>query len=346
MTTPIFPLISVVMSVYNGEKYLVEAIDSVLSQSYNNFEFIIINDGSTDSSIDIINEYANKDNRIVVIDRENKGLPYSLNEGITKAKGEYIARMDADDICLPDRFEKQLKYINENNLDLCGTFIEKFGDNIKNHILKHPLEHNDIKFRLLFTSSFAHPTVMIKKEVFHKVQYKSIYKVAQDYQLWVDIVNAEFKVGNLPEVLLKYRVHEEQASIDKLKIQKATAKEISHNFSRTLSQEQFSIISRYIELKKNPKISLKELNSLLFDFHKLGKNLKVSENFLATELKQLYILSMPKSPLRYLIYRNRTQEFKKNQSDELKILIRSIVMVDEDSKTFKILRGIARKLNL
>lgn len=345
MTNPDSPLISVVMSVYNGDKYLAEAIDSVLSQSYSNFELIIVNDGSTDSSIEIIYEYINKDDRIIVINRENKGLPYSLNEGIAKARGEYIARMDADDICLPDRFEKQIEYLNKNNLDLCGTFIERFGDNINNNILKHPLKHNDIKFRLLFTSSFAHPTVMMKKEIFNKVKYRPMYKVAQDYQLWIDIVNAGFKVGNLPEVLLRYRVHEEQASIDKLKVQKETAKKIRDNFSKTLSEEDASIISRHLDLKKKTKTSLKELNLLLLDFLTLAEKLEVSEEFLSAELQQLYNLSA-KSPLRYLIYRKRSQGYKKNQSNEIKILVKSIIIVDQDSQLFRILRKIAKKLNL
>lgn len=94
------PTISVVISVYNGEKYLSEAIESVLNQTYKDFEFIIINDGSTDNSLEIIKKYQNQDERIVLISRENKGLVSSLNEGIEKAKGKYIARMDADDICL------------------------------------------------------------------------------------------------------------------------------------------------------------------------------------------------------------------------------------------------------
>ena len=97
------------MSVYNGEKYLVKAIESILNQTYTKFEFIIVNDGSSDNSLKIIKEFMKKDNRIILINRENKGLPYSLNEGISIAKGKYIARMDADDISLSERFEKQIK---------------------------------------------------------------------------------------------------------------------------------------------------------------------------------------------------------------------------------------------
>ncbi|HIP11775.1 MAG TPA: glycosyltransferase family 2 protein, partial [Arcobacter sp.] len=102
------PMVSVLLSVYNGEKYLDEAIESILNQTYQDFEFIIINDGSTDKSLEIIEKYKKEDNRIVVISRENKGLIYSLNEGISQAKGKYIARMDADDISLATRFEEQV----------------------------------------------------------------------------------------------------------------------------------------------------------------------------------------------------------------------------------------------
>lgn len=138
------------MSVYNGEKYLAEAIESILNQTYKNFELIIINDGSKDNSVEIIKNYMKQDNRIVLIDRENKGLPYSLNEGISVAKGEYIARMDADDISLPTRFEKQVDYMQKNELDVCGSYIKLFGDNRKEQVIKNPITNEDIRFSLLF----------------------------------------------------------------------------------------------------------------------------------------------------------------------------------------------------
>ncbi|OAP71945.1 glycosyltransferase [Psychrobacter sp. SHUES1] len=346
MTNLETPLISVVMSVYNGEKHLAEAIDSVLSQSYSNFEFIIVNDGSTDSSIEIIYEYINKDDRIIVIDRENKGLPYSLNEGIAKARGEYIARMDADDICLPDRFEKQINYLNTNNLDLCGTFIEAFGENINNSILTYPIYHNDIRFRLLFRSAFAHPTVMLKKGVFNNIQYKSEYKVAQDYQLWIDIINSGFRVGNLPEVLMKYRLHEEQASNTKLILQQETAKEIRKNYHKNLSSEDASLVHTYIALEKRKKVSLRELDSLLIKFQRLAEKFKVSEELIAYYLSNLYNLSAPKSPFRYLIYRKRTSKYKKDLKAETRMFVRSLILVDSNSKTFQALIVVAKKLNL
>lgn len=195
------PQISVVMSVYNGEKYLKEAIESILSQSYKDFEFIIINDGSTDNSLNIINEYKQKDPRIKVISRENKGLIESLNEGVKMAEGEYIARMDADDVSLSNRLEKQLKYAQEGGFVVCGTWAEG---------MVYPPNFDQIKRFTLLHNPFIHPTVMFRKDVFKKVGgYRKFFKHIEDYELWTRIV-FKYKTGNIPEVLLKYRVHEEQ----------------------------------------------------------------------------------------------------------------------------------------
>ncbi len=202
------PFISVLMSVYNSEKYLEESIESILNQTYTNFEFIIVNDGSTDNSLKIIQEYMAKDERIVLISRENKGLPYSLNEGIKKARGKYIARMDADDISLSTRFEEQLRFMEENeDVGVCGTWAEVFGENRKSKLLKHPLVHDELKVRLLFSVCFAHPTVMMRKEVLvkHKLKYNLDYINAQDYELWSKISDVT-KIANIPKVILRYRV--------------------------------------------------------------------------------------------------------------------------------------------
>jgi len=199
------PLVSVVMSVYNSEKYLKEAIESILNQTYTNFEFIIVNDGSTDNSLDIIQEYMKKDERIVLISRENKGLPYSLNEGIEKAKGKYIARMDADDISLPTRFEEQVRFMEENEeVGVCGTSVLDIDTGDK-WILTS--KDNELKVQLLFSSVFAHPSVMIRKELFdsYSLSYDVNYRQSQDFELWTRM--SEYtKFANLKKQLLKYRV--------------------------------------------------------------------------------------------------------------------------------------------
>ena len=148
-------IVSVVMSVYNSEKYLPEAIESILNQTYTNFEFIIINDGSTDNSLRIIKEYANKDKRIIVISRENKGLIFSLNEGIEVSKGKYIIRMDADDISLPNRLKIQLDFMEKNkDIAICGTVAITFDENNNERVWKVYEDEKMIKAELLFSSPF------------------------------------------------------------------------------------------------------------------------------------------------------------------------------------------------
>jgi len=207
----IMPKISVVMSVYNGEKYLTQAIESILGQTYTDFEFIIINDGSTDKGLDIINEYRQRDERIVVISRENKGLVYSLNEGVNKARGEYIARMDPDDISIPVRFEKQLKYIQDEGLDVCGTWaegIDSCGIKIRN--VDYPPNSDKIKSFTLFHNPIIHSSVIFRKDIFEKVGgYKKFFRYIEDYELWTRVV-FKYKAGNIPERLLQYRFHQDQ----------------------------------------------------------------------------------------------------------------------------------------
>jgi len=339
------PLISVVMSVYNGEKYLAEAIESILNQTYTNFEFIIVNDGSSDKSIDIIKEYMTKDNRIVLIDREeNKGLAYSLNEGISIAKGEYIARMDADDISLPTRFEKQIEFMQKNEIDVCGSFIKLFGDSRKEQVIKYPLNNQNIRFSLLFFSSLAHPTVMFKKEVFNKVKYNIDYKVAQDYQLWCDIANANFKIGNIPEVLLNYREHEAQASIEKFKRQQDTAHKIALDYAKNLGNEEIKLVNEIISSKKN--IGLKELKKLLDDIKSYANKKSIQSDFIFYVLKKIYIDSSPKSPMKYLVYRQATKNSNKNFEEDFKLFLKSFILLDRDSKGYQFLKNIKRMLKI
>jgi glycosyltransferase involved in cell wall biosynthesis len=324
------------MSVYNGEKYLAEAIESILNQTYKNFEFIIVNDGSSDKSIDIIKEYISKDNRIVLIDRENEGLPYSLNEGISIAKGDYIARMDADDISLPTRFEKQIDFMQKSELDVCGSYIKLFGKNKKEYIIKYPLNDEDIRFSLLFFSCLAHPTIVFKNKVFDKVKYNVDYKVTQDYQLWCDIVNADFKIGNIPEVLLNYREHEAQASIEKFKRQQDTAHEIALGYGEKLGKEEINLVNQIIASKKN--IGFKELNKLINDVNDYANKKSIQSDLMLYLLKKIYIDSNPKSPLKYFVYRRATKNYMKDFNEEIKLFFCSFIVLNRNSKIYQFLK--------
>ncbi|WP_278321641.1 glycosyltransferase [Clostridium botulinum] len=204
-------LISVIMPVYNGEKYLKESIESIMNQTYKNFEFIIINDGSTDNSLNIINEYAERDSRIKVISRENKGISYSLNEGISASKGEYIARMDADDICMPERFDEQLKVMTNNNIHICATHIEIIGNITTEEKLSYEHTHNLDKLtiiELVKGYTICHPTVLFRKKILDTLKgYNEDYNTTEDIELWFRAIKEEFNFYVLNKKLLKYRRH-------------------------------------------------------------------------------------------------------------------------------------------
>jgi glycosyltransferase involved in cell wall biosynthesis len=199
------------MSVYNGERYLKGAILSILSQDFTDFEFIIVNDGSTDKTLDIIKEFHENDSRIKIISREKKGLIASLNQGIDIAQGDFIARIDADDIAMPNRFSQQLEFIKENNLSICGTWATKINEvGQKVGVITYPPVDNRIKIFTLFHNPFIHPSVMFKKSVFITIGgYNKNYTHSEDYELWTRFV-FKHKAGNIPRELLQYRIHSGQ----------------------------------------------------------------------------------------------------------------------------------------
>jgi len=205
------PKISVIMPIYNCEEYLKEAVESILNQTFTDFEFIIVNDGSVDKSLSILREFEQKDKRIKIISRENRGLIYSLNEGVKLAQGKYIARMDGDDISLPERFEKQVKFMEDNKLVVCGTWatvIDSFG-NIIRYYTYPPIGNNRIRLYSFFHCPFIHPSTMLEKNVLEKVGGYKNYKNIEDYELWTRIIYKN-NIGNIGEMLMKYRIHNNQ----------------------------------------------------------------------------------------------------------------------------------------
>lgn len=227
-------LISVIMSNFNTpEEYLREAIESVLNQTYNNFEFIIIDDCSTDNSLEIIKTYT--DERIVILKNdENLGITKSLNRGLKIAKGEFVARMDADDICLPERFEKQVEYLREKpEVVVCGTGVELFGDGADSYkekmVCKTIPQKEDFQIRLLFGNhtNIIHPTAMFRHKslIENSIKYDERYIYAQDYRMWVSCSRVG-ECANLPDILFKYRMHNKAVSSNKKDAQKECAKNI------------------------------------------------------------------------------------------------------------------------
>ncbi len=207
------PLISVVMPVYNASRYLTKAIDSILNQTYANFEFIILDDCSTDDSVAIVKKY--RDERIKLVQQSvNKGVTQNLNEGLHLSKGKYIARMDADDISLPTRFAQQVEFMESNpKVGVCGCWI-KYLQSEPTSTLKYPTNHSQVLSHVFFNKALVcHPSVMIRKSILEQYQlrYPTECKYGQDYALWISLLNhCEF--ANIPQVLFMYRIHSSQVS--------------------------------------------------------------------------------------------------------------------------------------
>lgn len=223
------PLISVVLPVYNGEKYLIEAIESILAQTFRDFELIMIDDGSTDGSLHLMRKYEENDARVRVVERENRGLAITLNDSIDIARGEWLARMDQDDIALPYRFERQLAWLKETGADISGSWVQRFGSSDK-RVVRLRQTDEAIKMEMLFCSPFAHPTVMMRTALVKHLRYDSAWEKAEDYDLWERAAEAGWKMTNVPEVLLQYRVHESQISTVTLVRQQQLALLIRHRY--------------------------------------------------------------------------------------------------------------------
>ena len=227
------PLVSVIIPCYNAEQYVEVAVRSVMKQSYINLEVITIDDCSTDNTLSILKKLASEDNRIVLLcNNKNLGLVSTLNKGIYMAKGKYIARMDADDISVFDRIDKQVNFLEENRgVALCGSnylVIDEKGRQIGKIIF--PSEDATIKAELLFMNPFAHPTVMMKKETLEKCGfYEEGMVPAEDYELWVRIAK-DHRVANIPDYLLKYRVHGNNITITQRENQKHVLQKILNKY--------------------------------------------------------------------------------------------------------------------
>jgi glycosyltransferase involved in cell wall biosynthesis len=216
------------MPVFNGEKYLLEAVKSILNQTYNIFELIIIDDGSKDGTWDILQSFC--DHRICLIkNTNNMGVSRSRNLGIIRSKGKYIAFMDADDLSLPKRLERQVAFMEKNpEIGICGSWAEIIGSDRKFR-MKRPINHDYLRIGLLFKSCFIHSSVMIRGAFFkyHKLYFKPNFEPSEDYELWVHS-SSLFKMANIPEVLVYYRIHNQQAS----------------NVSRAIQEDNMRIIMK------------------------------------------------------------------------------------------------------
>lgn len=237
------PKISVLMSAYNSEKYIAEAIESILKQTFSDFEFIIINDGSIDDTPKIIERYAQQDKRILFINnKQNQGLIGALNQGLSVCRGEYIARMDSDDISLPTRFAQQVKYMDIH--PECGAlsgWIQRFGPCVSTKTLTSVKTVRLLDF-LIHGCMVFNPCSMIRHSVLIKnnIKYNPEYKYAEDFGFWVEICKCS-EIHNLQTVLLKYRWHDSNISVVHKKAQFECAERIRRNILIKLISSQDDI---------------------------------------------------------------------------------------------------------
>lgn len=275
-------LISVIMPAYNAENFINTAIKSIVGQTYQNFELIVIDDGSTDRTTQIVEDWQTTDDRIRLYSRENKGLIYTLNEAVGLSRGNFICRMDADDISNPNRLKRQLAHLLSTNHDLCGTFAEVFGDTYRN--LPQLQKSQDIYEYLFFGNPIIHPSIMATKQFFKRNPYHPDYEHVEDYELWVRAMQIGAKISNVPNILLRYRTHQKQitskhrldielkrTSVAKLHWNNNGCSFSANNFYQLDDLQQFKELFQSEKLKiKNMKIFKMALFKIALKNTKLG----------------------------------------------------------------------------
>lgn len=333
------PKITVIMPVYNCELYVKTAVESILNQTFTDFEFLIIDDASTDETLSILKSCI--DSRITIIEKPvNSGYTNSLNYGLKIAKGEYIARMDGDDISYRDRFAKQLDFMEANpNVVVCGTTYKILG-NDKN--IKIPEYHEEIKIKLLSGNCIAHPTVMIRKSKLDEfsIQYDITREPAEDYDMWIRLL--EFgELHNLQDVLLEYRVYNNQVSRKRADEQKNS--DIKSKFKLldylnvNWNQDEIEFLDRHFRNTKtidfNDLSFFKEIQTKLanandskcfFEKNDFGGYLK---DFETNGLRKCFLKQKRYSPSMYLEYLNAKWKYGIQLSfkNEIKLGVKSIV---------------------
>jgi len=204
-------LVSVVMPCYNAAPWLDAALESILKQSHVELELLAVDDGSTDATPEILARAARQDPRLRLLGGgANAGIVAALNRGLEEARGAYIARMDADDIALPRRFERQIGFMEATGVDLCGSWFTEFGHGIPRGV-RWPHGESELRTAMLFQNSICHPTLTAKRAVFEKLRYREDYRLAEDYDLYARAYRG-FRLANVPEILLRYRRHPGQAT--------------------------------------------------------------------------------------------------------------------------------------
>lgn len=324
------------MSVYNGEKFLPEAVESMLLQSYKNFEFIIIDDGSTDATADILLQYGKRDPRITLIKfNDNQGLAASLNFGFDLARGDYIARMDADDISLSSRLEEQVLYLDEHpDIGICGTWVELIGESV-GKLWKYPISHEAICVQMFFANALLHSSVMFRRSILvrHGLKYDTQFRFAQDYDLWSRAFLLT-RFANIDHFLIKHRVYKKSSGAQNLEMQDQTKSEVHRRMLSLLevdyTPEEFDLHEQictynygsapgYLHNSRKWLEKLMRANNKIAVFmpQLFAKNLGIrwtqicakSEQSFFCLIKEIFSSPLPFEPWRWLVKKTQIDEF-------------------------------------
>ncbi len=319
------PLVSVLMPVFNAEQYLSQSIESILNQTYIDFNFYIVNDGSTDASEKIILSY--KDERIIYVKNEiNKGLIYSLNKGFEIIQSKYLVRMDADDISLPERIEEQFKFMEKHSdVCLCASQVEYFGQVQKTS--KFPTTHEAISASLLFGNCIAHSSVIMRMEKIRKnrLNFNSNFIHIEDYELWIRLAKVS-KIALIDKVLLRYRMEGQNITINNWQTRKVRLflvyKQLLIDLGIPLTEERLNM---HIELSGNTE-TIGGIDGLINYTNEIRRQNELKKSYAVSELND--VLNLNWQQLFFKVVKNGWKEvvkywwFTKNIS---KLQIRYII---------------------
>ena len=289
------PLISIIMSVYNEEMYLEEALKSILVQTLEDYELIIIDDCSTDKTVEIIQSFEEPRIRLM-INETNMGLTKNLNKALKLCQGEFIARMDGDDICMPDRFQKQVDYMRQHSeYMLTGCQTRTFGEQNMTWRLKDNPEK--LKIMMLIRPVLAHPTFMMRRElIFEKgFYYDESYRSAQDYEL-AQRVSESYPIGIVQDILLNYRTHKKQVSSKSGNTQFANADRIRERQLKRLGvdvdEKMRKVYDSWVKEEKDIKAeTFCQAQKLIQEFCRANKEKKIYDNALMEKtLKEMLFM--------------------------------------------------------
>lgn len=296
------PLVSVIIPCYNCEKFLRPALNSIINQTYRNLEIIIINDGSTDKTVEIIKEFQKFDQRIVFIDNiQNKGLIFTLNKGIVCSQGKYIARMDSDDISLENRIEQQVNYMENNpDISVCGTnsYIIDEDGNIKGKS-KLPISVSENFQFMAYSSTIYHPTVLMRSDIIKKEFYNNDFIHAEDYELWCRLLyKKNEKIVNLPEYLFKYRKVSTSVSSTNTDTQWKTSAKIFDNYN--IVSEKYKELHKQIFFLREKQEIDEATKNYIYYVMKAIKKFKFSYQYTVLEKIAFYVIKQ--RDIKYFAY--------------------------------------------